>query len=67
MPEAGVGAPAPGGVLPSHGEIPPAEYVANLGMSVPLTRMVDAIVHKELVLYFEIYFWVDKTRLEHLS
>ena len=56
MPEAGVGAPAPGGVLPSHGEIPPAEYVANLGMSVPLTRMVDAIVHKELVLYFEIYF-----------
>ena len=47
MPEAGVGAPAPGGVLPPHGEIPPAEYVANLGMSVPLTRMVDAIVHKE--------------------
>ena len=26
-----------------HGDIPPAEYVANLGMSVPLTRMVDAI------------------------
>ena len=44
------GAPPPAGAQPAtaapHGDIPPAEYVANLGMSVPLTRMVDAIVHK---------------------